>query len=153
MIADSELKHVSAQTQMIAQWFEAMTATSLASIDQVYAEQAHFCDPFNDVRGRQAITAIYAHMFENLTEPRFVITEIIEQDNRIFMSWRFLFQWRAQSFDIPGGTRFRIDEQGLIADHQDYWDVAQGLYEKLPVLGWLLRRLRQRMATPLKSLT
>lgn len=149
MMADRQHQAVSARTLSIARWFEALSPESLTLLDQVYAPEARFCDPFNDVKGCQAITAIYAHMFENLTAPRFVITEIIEHEQRVFMAWQFLFQWRDQSFDIPGGTRFRLDEHGLISDHQDYWDVAQGLYEKLPVLGWLLKRLRQRMATPL----
>lgn len=149
MIADDPLQRVSPRAKAIAVWFEAMSANSLASLDQVYAHDARFCDPFNEVKGLSAIVAIYGHMFENLTDPRFVITEIIEQDQRIFMSWQFLFQWRGQSFDIPGGTRFRLDGNGLVVDHQDYWDVAQGLYEKLPALGWLLKRLRHRMATPL----
>lgn len=150
MIADDALGQVSTRAQAIAVWFEAMSVTSLATLDQIYAADARFSDPFNDVKGLAAIAAIYGHMFENLTAPRFVITEIIEQDQRIFMAWQFLFQWRGQSFDIPGGTRFRLDGKGLVADHQDYWDVAQGLYEKLPVLGWLLKRLRQRMATPIE---
>lgn len=149
MIEDSRFQRASAPTRSIANWFEAMSASTLDSIETVYAEQARFCDPFNEVRGRPAITAIYAHMFENLTAPRFVITDIIEQEQRVFMAWQFLFQWRGQTFDIPGGTRFELDAQGLIVDHQDYWDVAQGLYEKLPLLGWLLKRLRKRMATPL----
>lgn len=150
MIADRAIGQASARAQAIAVWFEAMSEASLASIDQIYAVDAHFCDPFNDVKGLAAIAAIYGHMFENLTAPRFVITEIIEQDQRLFMAWQFLFQWRGQSFDIPGGTRFRLDGDGRVADHQDYWDVAQGLYEKLPVLGWLLKRLRQKMATPIQ---
>lgn len=150
MINGDQLEQVSARAQAIALWFEAMNEASLVSLDQIYAADARFCDPFNDVRGVSAIAAIYGHMFENLTAPRFVITDIIEQDQRIFMAWQFLFQWRSQSFDIPGGTRFRLDNNGLVVDHQDYWDVAQGLYEKLPVLGWLLKRLRQRMATPIE---
>ena len=150
MIADDSLGRVSNRAKVIAVWFEAMSVTSLASLDQIYATDARFSDPFNDVKGLSATAAIYGHMFENLTGPRFVITEIIEQDQRIFMAWQFLFQWRGQSFDIPGGTRFWLDGNGLVADHQDYWDVAQGLYEKLPVLGWLLKRLRQRMATPIE---
>jgi hypothetical protein len=150
MIAADQLGRVSIRIQAIAVWFEAMSVSSLRSLDQIYAADAHFCDPFNDVKGLAAIEAIYGHMFDNLTAPRFVITEIIEQDQRIFMAWQFLFQWRGRSFDIPGGTRFRLDSNGLVAEHQDYWDVAQGLYEKLPVLGWLLKRLRQRMATPIK---
>jgi len=150
MIGDDQLERVSPRAKAIAVWFEAMRVNSLGSIDQVYAHDARFCDPFNEVKGLGAISAIYGHMFENLTDPRFVMTEIIEQDQRIFMSWRFLFQWRGQSFDIPGGTRFWLNGSGLVVDHQDYWDVAQGLYEKLPVLGWLLKRLRQRMATPIE---
>jgi hypothetical protein len=39
-----------------------------------------------------------------------------------------------------------INDQGLITDHMDYWDVAAGLYEKLPLLGGLLKMLRKRMA-------
>ena len=147
---DNKRQQVSARTQAIVHWFESISPESLTSIDSIYGTQAHFRDPFNDVRGCSAIAAIYAHMFENLTSPRFVITDIIEQRQRVFMAWQFLFEWRGQSFDIAGGTRFELDKQGLIVDHQDYWDVAQGLYEKLPLLGWLLKRLRQRMATPIQ---
>jgi len=35
--------------------------------------------------------------------------------------------------------------------HRDYWDAAQELYEKFPVIGWVLRHLRKRLASPSKS--
>ena len=132
----------------ITHWFEALTPQTLASIDAVYASDAHFKDPFNDVVGIGDISKIYAHMFENLTNPRFVITRTIEQVEPVreaFVAWQFRFEWRGRAFDIPGGTRFVLNDQGLVADHVDYWDVAE-LYERLPVLGSLLRPLRKRMA-------
>jgi len=155
----------------ITAWFDALTPETLASIDEVYAEQAHFKDPFNDVVGIERIKAIYAHMFENLTNPRFEITRVIEQqvaqqpphmqqgkqeqqaqqaqqdkqEHEAFVAWQFKFEWRGRMFDIPGGTRFVINDQGLVTDHVDYWDVAE-LYEKLPFIGALLRPLRKRMA-------
>ena len=149
----------------ITAWFEALTPETLASIDEVYAAQAHFKDPFNDVVGIDRIKVIYAHMFENLTNPRFEITRVIEQHaaehlqqtqpllppppthqaHEAFVAWQFKFEWRGRMFDIPGGTRFVINDQGLVTDHVDYWDVAE-LYEKLPLIGALLRPLRKRMA-------
>lgn len=145
----------------ITAWFESLKPQTLDSIHVVYDRDAHFKDPFNDVTGIEKIRAIYAHMFANLIEPRFEITEVIEQSDNLaaqahpdrsslarkaFVSWRFKFEWRGQFFDIPGGTRFAINAQGLVIDHVDYWDVASGLYERLPLIGSLLRYLRQRMA-------
>jgi hypothetical protein len=39
-----------------------------------------------------------------------------------------------------------LDPQGLIVLHRDYWDAAEELYEKLPVVGALMRWLRRRAA-------
>lgn len=145
-------------------WFARLTRESLDSIGEVYAPDAHFKDPFNDVKGVDRIRAIYLHMFENLIDPRFEIIQTIEQITsstglqvrapdqqghvHAFVAWQFKFEWHGQTFDIPGGTRFLFDGFGLIADHVDYWDVAAGLYEKLPIIGALLRMLRKRMAAP-----
>jgi hypothetical protein len=32
----------------------------------------------------------------------------------------------------------------LITEHRDYWDAAEELYEKIPVLGGLMRWLKKR---------
>jgi hypothetical protein len=31
--------------------------------------------------------------------------------------------------------------------HRDYWDAAEELYEKLPVVGGLMRLIKRRLAT------
>lgn len=135
----------SPQTQAIVQWFESLTPQTLASIDRVYAPLAQFRDPFNNVCGVEAVRRVYAHMFENLQGPRFEVTEVIEQGSRVFMAWRFLFVWRGRGFEVDGASRFLLNGDGQIVSHVDYWDVAAGIYEKLPWLGGLLRGLRRRM--------
>ena len=53
-------------------------------------------------------------------------------------------RWRkAQPQCIRGGTFLRLDAQGKVLEHRDYWDSAEELYEKLPVLGALMRWLRK----------
>jgi hypothetical protein len=36
---------------------------------------------------------------------------------------------------VRGGSHLKLAEDGRIAWHRDYWDAAEELYEKLPVLG------------------
>ncbi|NDH57873.1 MAG: nuclear transport factor 2 family protein, partial [Betaproteobacteria bacterium] len=38
-------------------------------------------------------------------------------------------------------------EEGKIAEHRDYWDAAEELYEKIPLLRWLMRWLRRKIAS------
>jgi hypothetical protein len=37
-----------------------------------------------------------------------------------------------------------LDEAGRITLHRDYWDAAEELYEKLPLIGGLMRWLKRR---------
>jgi len=130
----------------LAEWFETLSPVSLQSIAKVYAPSAAFRDPFNDVRGVASVRQVYQHMFETLVEPRFVITSKLIESANAFMTWRFLFTLRGKAYAIEGGTHFILDEQGLIAIHRDYWDAAQELYEKIPVLGAVLRGLRRKLS-------
>ena len=45
---------------------------------------------------------------------------------------------------IRGGSHLQLSANGRIALHRDYWDAAEELYEKLPVLGVLMRWLKRR---------
>ena len=127
-------------------WFASLSPATLLEIDQVYAADARFRDPFQALQGREAIQAVYARMFRTLGQPRFVIGEVVQQGSRAFVNWDFCFALHGRQLQIHGGTLFRLDAAGLICEHLDYWDAAAGVYEQLPVLGWLLRRLRRRMA-------
>jgi ketosteroid isomerase-like protein len=49
--------------------FESLTRAELGRLDALYAADASFKDPFNDVRGVPAIRRIFEHMFDTLVEP------------------------------------------------------------------------------------
>jgi steroid delta-isomerase len=40
----------------------------------------------------------------------------------------------------------RFGSDGRVLYHRDYWDAAGELYENLPVIGGLMRWLKQKMA-------
>ncbi len=136
--------------QAIVDLFENLKPEDLARLGQYYAPDAYFKDPFNEVRGVPAIQKIFAHMFEQLHEPRFVIADRVVQGRQAFITWRFDFRRKGPATSevrtIRGATHLLLDEQGRITSHRDYWDAAEELYEKLPVLGALMRWLRRRLS-------
>ncbi|PQA75888.1 nuclear transport factor 2 family protein [Rhodoferax sp. TS-BS-61-7] len=136
-----------AVTQVVA-WFETLTPATVATLPALYATNARFKDPFNDVKGIAAITHIFAHMFEALEAPRFVVRERIVQGQQCFLTWEFRFRFRrfkqGEEQVILGGSHLVFDDTGLVTLHRDYWDAAEELYEKLPVVGRVMRWLKKR---------
>lgn len=134
----------------IIDWFESLTPTTLDQLPSIYAEQARFKDPFNAVQGASAIRAVFSHMFNALEQPRFVIHEVVVQGDQCFLTWDFHFRLNRRKGDITihGGSHLKLDAGGCITLHRDYWDAAEELYAKLPIIGALMRWLKRQAATP-----
>jgi hypothetical protein len=132
--------------RIVAQ-FEGLTPSNVSGLADLYTADARFKDPFNEVQGAAAVQRIFEHMFVNLDEPRFVVRERIVQGNQCFLTWDFLFRMKRFRNDeqcIRGGSHLVLTAEGRIQSHRDYWDAAEELYEKLPVVGSLMRWLKKR---------
>jgi hypothetical protein len=131
-------------------YFEQLKPEDLPQLGRFYAPGVRFKDPFNEVTGVDAVAGIFGHMFDNLDGPRFEVRDLIVQGDQAFLSWDFVFRMRRfnrAAQRIRGGSHLRFGADGLITDHRDYWDAAEELYEKLPVLGCLMRWLKKRAAS------
>ncbi len=126
--------------------FESIAPDSLQRLAEIYTDDVFFKDPFNEVRGLPAVTRIFAHMFEQLNAPRFVITGRVLQGDEAFVTWDFRFRMKRFARDeqcIRGASHLKFAADGRVSLHRDYWDAAEELYEKLPVLGALMRALKR----------
>ena len=136
----------SALSRMCA-YYEALSPDNLSGLLDCYAPDAHFVDPFNDVRGRAAIEAVMRDMFEHLASPRFTVLQTVSEGTTAFVVWRFEFRMNGRPCAFEGASRLKFDERGLIAEHQDFWDPARGLYEYFPLFGRVFAWLRRRCAS------
>lgn len=131
-------------------FWEGLTPERLAAIDAVYAPEAYFRDPFNEVRGLGELARIFGHMYDTLEEPRFTIAETILEGDRAVLIWDFDFRVKAWKPDvvqrIHGLSVVRFGADGRVTWHRDYWDAAGELYAQLPVVGPLMRFLARKMA-------
>ncbi|MES2317795.1 MAG: nuclear transport factor 2 family protein [Pseudomonadota bacterium] len=133
--------------ERLVRFFETISPQTVREqLESVYAPDAKFKDPFNEVEGLEAIGAIFGHMFEQVDGPVFIVTASVMQDGQAFLTWDFLFKMKRFSREqqcIRGATHIRFNAEGKVNEHRDYWDAAEELYEKLPLLGALMRWLKR----------
>jgi steroid delta-isomerase len=143
------MKHAPAVRALVA-FFEGLSPEAVARFPEHYAIDAYFKDPFNEVRGVEPIQRIFAHMFSQLAEPRFVVLESVVAANGALLVWELHYRRQSSSAQdharvIRGASHLRFDAQGKVVWHRDYWDAAEELYAGLPGIGWLLRILKRKL--------
>jgi hypothetical protein len=128
-------------------FYETMTPESLARLPELVTPDIHFVDPFNDVTGIAPLRRILAKMFEDLHEPRFVVTHRAWSGEVCFLRWDFTARAKSgAAWKIAGMSELRLAPDGKVASHIDHWDSGRQFYEKLPLIGAVLRLIRRRLA-------
>lgn len=139
-----------AHVDKLIAFYETMSPDTVGNIGDVYAADAYFKDPFNEIKGVKKIEGIFRHMFRQIDKPRFVVRHWSGDDHDGFVIWDLRFHSRLMGGGgeqtIHGVTHIRFDVAGKVSYHRDYWDTGEELYAKLPVIGWLIRWLRKRAA-------
>lgn len=129
-------------------FYEHLRPQDVDGFERFYRHDACFRDPFNQVSSIDGIKRIFSHMFTQVHDPAFRVTKSIVGDGDAILFWTFHFRFKgmgcksAQS--LEGVTHLAFDENGQVTLHRDYWDAAEELYGRLPVIGSLMRGL-QRM--------
>ncbi len=127
-------------------FFENIRRENTRDLAKIYTKDVFFKDPFNEVNDIQHVIAIFDHMFHQLDQPRFVVTTHVSQGDQAFLTWDFLFKMKRYKRDeqcIRGASHVRFTADGRVCYHRDYWDAAEELYEKLPLIGSVMRGLKK----------
>ena len=128
--------------------FETLSPDNVGALADLYSADAYFKDPFNEVRGQAAIISIFKHMYRQVDEPRFQIRQSILEGDDAFIVWDFHFRMKNKSGSdlcIHGSSHLHFTTDHKLDHHRDYWDVAEELYEKIPILASLMRFLKRRV--------
>lgn len=137
-----------AAVDALVPFYEHLRPEDVEGFNRLYRHDARFRDPFNHVSSIEGIQRIFKHMFTQVHDPAFRVTKTIVGEGDAILFWTFHFRFKglgcktAQA--LEGVTHLAFDENGLVTLHRDYWDAAEELYSRLPVVGSLMRGL-QRM--------
>lgn len=131
-------------------FYQELTPEAVARFPEFYSTDAYFKDPFNEVRGVEAIAGIFAHMFRQVEVPCFVVTQRFADASGAMLTWDFRYRVRLwgqpDTQVIRGVSHLKFGADGKVIYHRDYWDAAEELYMKLPLLGGMMRCLKKAFA-------
>lgn len=123
-------------------YLEGLTPDDLGRLEAYVAPNVRFIDPFNDVTGVDAMRRVFQHMFDNIGDVRFTVQRKLIDEDAAMLAWRFDATLRDRPWSFDGTSVLVFDADGQVVSHVDHWDAARNFYERLPVIGWLLARLR-----------
>jgi hypothetical protein len=133
----------------LVNFYETLTADRVRDFSFYYAQDAYFKDPFNEVNRLEDIREIFARMFRQVADPRFVISERAGDAGGLFLVWDMRFRmksWKPRQLQvIRGASHLRLGDDGKVTYHRDYWDTGEELYAKLPLIGGAVRILRRAL--------
>ncbi len=118
-------------------------------VRQVYADDVFFNDTLKTVRGAAAVEEYLAASAAAIDEGTVEFLDVVADAGNYYFRWQMTIRFKRFADGEPthsvGMTHVRFDADGKVALHQDFWDSAGGLFEHVPVVGWMLRRAKKRL--------
>lgn len=153
--ADMHTTATTARSTRIRAIFNAMGKDTLHLVDEMYARKVHFEDPFHRVDGREALRDYYRKMYDGVQSIRFDFDAETASANELVLYWTMTFEHPrlrgGKAISLPGCSRLVfVDDaddadRGKVCLHRDYFDAGALLYEHIPLLGRVVRFLRERV--------
>ena len=115
--------------------FSNLSPENINEFDNLISKDIIFVDPFNNIKGVNAFKNIFYHMFEIVTDPKFLIVDYSISKKRVFLKWKMTFFAFKSLQTIEGMSELLLNDVGKIVSHIDYWDSLNGLFIKIPFIG------------------
>ena len=119
--------------------FSNLSPENINQFDDLISKDIVFIDPFNKIKGVSAFKKIFYHMFENVQDPKFLILDYSINKKRVFLKWKMTFFAFKSLQIIEGMSELLLNEDGKISTHTDYWDSLNGIFIKIPFIGYFYK--------------
>lgn len=114
-----------------------------------YHPEVEFADPVGSHKGRDQIVKYYDNLYKNVEAIKFDFSNFIESGNTVVAVWKMTLETKklngGEPFTVDGNSVIKFDENGKAIYHRDYFDMGEFIYERIPVVGFLVRKIKERL--------
>lgn len=131
--------------------YNALTAENVDTLDALYTEDVTFIDPFHEIGGLDALKDYCRRMYAGVDSCRFEFGERVVEPDRAVVTWTMVLRMKQlrphETLRLPGCShiRFGEGETARIHYHRDYFDAGALLYERVPLVGPVVRMIKNRL--------
>lgn len=131
-----------------AAFWEGLRPSTIPQLRHLCVPEIRFIDPFNDLVGVDRMERLLIHMFDTVTDPRFMVEDQAMGAKAGYLRWRFTGVASGRAITLEGMSEIRFAADGKVILHQDHWDAGAQIYGHVPLLGAGIRFVRRRLSLP-----
>jgi ketosteroid isomerase-like protein len=139
-----------APTQLVPRFqamFQSLRADTLDMLDDIYAPDIVFEDPLHRVAGLDALKSYFGRLYQGVESIGFEFEDVLDSGDQAMLTWTMHMRHRrlrpGEILALPGASHIRFGAR--VHYHRDYFDAGALLYERLPLLGGVVRAIRSRV--------
>ena len=129
--------------------YQSFDSTMLNRLSALYSTEVEFKDPIHQLQGLADLKCYFAGFFNREMTCQFVFTNQLVNSEQAFLQWQMHYSHpRLQSGKallLNGGTLIKFNSH--IYYHEDFYDMGAMLYQHIPVLGYVVKKINSRLVT------
>jgi len=129
--------------------FNALNRDTMNLLESFYDPEIVFEDPIVHVEGLPDLRAYYVSMYESVVDIRFDISNHYVDGDRHVVSWTMTVVHerfnQGEDVVVDGVSVIHFNASDLVVYHRDYFDMGALVYEHVPVLGYVVGRVKERI--------
>nr|WP_319593236.1 nuclear transport factor 2 family protein [Shewanella donghaensis] len=139
--------------------YKQLNKDTLHLLKPVYSDDVVFQDPLHKVEGIQLLTLYFANLYANVDHIEFDIKEVSFNHEQASVFWEMQYSHpklnKGDLISVEGMSQLKFSKQThsnttsaqKITSHRDYFDLGSMLYEQIPLLGSLIKMVKNKAST------
>ncbi len=130
--------------------YQELDKNDLALLGSIYSKDIRFSDPLHQIVGLEALIHYFKELYQNVDSVTFTFGEQLIDNHKVTLCWVMTIRHprlnNGQDIRVEGISLLNFNAEGLVSEHRDYFDLGAMLYEHIPLLGRIIRKLKERLA-------
>lgn len=135
--------------QLIDQFLNSINSLSHDNVREVlqatYTEDVKFVDPVKTINGLDELTRYFENLYKRVNKCHFILNNYLPNTHCHSLEWVMYLQHQkiSKNHEIHlDGASFIKFKGERVCHHRDYYDLGALVYENLPVLGSVIKKVR-----------
>jgi len=129
--------------------FNQLNKDHLDLLEEIYAPDVAFRDPVHEIQGLPALRDYYGRLYQGVVSCRFDFEDEVIAGQQGMLVWIMRFRHtrfrRGETLELRGVSHLKFRDDGKVFRHHDYFDMGEFIYERVHLLGGVIRMIKSRL--------
>ena len=110
-----------------------------------YDNDIYFRDSIQKLQGMEEFRAMTERLTDRSNDLKMHIVRTAQQNKNIFIEWEMTIKFKKNpSSVLYGSSRVTLNDEGMIIEQRDYYDLWGDIFDNIPRFGKAYRRFMRR---------